>query len=383
MKGALARHGLLLAAGIALLVISRPYEGFLIGIPVAAALALWAFSRKSRPSPVKLFRSTMAPMALIVAVVAWMGYYDYRAFGSPLTLPYTVNRATYAMAPYYVWQSPRPEPAYRHTEMRAFYYGELVSYSKGRSIAGYLGRAIVKVHGALVFFAGAVLLPPLIMTRRVFMDRRIRFLILCLLVLMAGMAIEIYLIPHYLAPFAVLFYAIGLQAMRHLRVWKPEGRPVGLALVRLTVAICFVLALLRPFSGPLHLTPRPWPPEGWLWQWYGPGHSGMERARIQAGLEHSAGKHLVIVRYSTNHYMFNEWVYNSADVDGSKVIWAQEMDAASNLEVIQYYKDRKVWLLQPDTQPVQVSPYPMPADVATLAPSTVSAAATSSKEVSR
>ena len=66
------------------------------------------------------------------------------------------------------------------------------------------------------------------MMRRVFLDRRIRFLVVCVLVLTAGMAIEIFMIPHYLAPFTAAFYAIGLQAMRHLRVWKPEGKPVGL-----------------------------------------------------------------------------------------------------------------------------------------------------------
>ena len=72
------------------------------------------------------------------------------------------------------------------------------------------------------------------MVRRVFLDRRLRFLIVCVLVLAAGMAIEIYLLPHYVAPLTAAFYAIGLQMMRHLRLWKPEGKPVGLTLVRLT-----------------------------------------------------------------------------------------------------------------------------------------------------
>ena len=48
------------------------------------------------------------------------------------------------------------------------------------------------------------------MVRRVLMDRRIRFLVLSMPVLMAGMAIEIFMIPHYLAPFTAAFYAIGL-----------------------------------------------------------------------------------------------------------------------------------------------------------------------------
>ena len=56
----------------------------------------------------------------------------------------------------------------------------------------------------------------------------------------------------------------------------------------------------------------------------------------------------------------DEWVYNAANIDSSKVIWAREMDAANNLDLIRYYKDRQVWLVQPDAQPAKVSPYAMP-----------------------
>jgi hypothetical protein len=66
----------------------------------------------------------------------------------------------------------------------------------------------------------------------------------------------------------------------------------------------------------------------------------------------------VIVRYSLNHNpSFNEWVYNAADIDGSKVIWAQDMGPANDLELIHYYKDRRVWLVQPDMRPAQISQY--------------------------
>jgi hypothetical protein len=65
----------------------------------------------------------------------------------------------------------------------------------------------------------------------------------------------------------------------------------------------------------------------------------------------------VIVRYSPNHQPSNEWVYNGANIDSSKVIWAREMDEAENLELIHYYKDRTVWLVQPDSKPASVSLY--------------------------
>jgi hypothetical protein len=202
------------------------------------------------------------------------------------------------------------------------------------------------------------------MVRRVFLDRRIRFLVIGVLILAAGMAIEIFLLPHYVAPFTAAFYAIGLQAMRHLRLWKPERKPVGLALVRLTVTVCVVLAGLRVFAEPLHIAPPEWAPSNWNFTWFGPQHFGVERAEIAARLDRLPGGQLVIVRYSAKHYPLDEWVYNCADIDDSKIVWARDMDSADNLKLIEYYRDRKVWLAEPDAIPARIVPYPMPEQAA-------------------
>ncbi len=361
MKNARPREALLMAAGIALLAVTRPYEGLLLCLPVAFVLGRWILFGKNRPSAAALVRLGALPLALVLAAIAWLGYYDYRAFGSPYTLPYTINRATYAVAPYYIWQQQRPTPVYRHEELRRFYMGnELDSYRKIHKLSGFFTETSLKAIRCFEFFAGFALLPPLIMMRRVFLDRRIRFLVLCLLILAAGMVIEIYLVAHYLAPFTAAFYAIGLQAMRHLRVWSPGGQPVGVTMVRLTIVFCIVLAGLRLFTGPLHIVIPEWPASEWADKWYGPEHFGVQRAQVEAGLEQLPGKQLAIVRYFPGHVQLDEWVYNRADIDGSKVVWAREMSAADNLELIHYYHDRKVWLVEPDAQPATVSPYPMP-----------------------
>ena len=361
LKTARPRYALLMAAGIVLLAIARPYEGLLLCLPVAAVLLRWLLRGKNRPSAVALVRLGALPLALIIAAIAWLGYYDYRAFGSPFTLPYTVNRATYAIAPYYIWQQQRPTPTYRHEELRNFYVNnELRGYKKIHQLSGFFPETLFKVIRCFEFFAGFVLLPPLIMLRRVFLDRRIRFLVLCSLVLAAGMVIEIYLIAHYLAPFTAVFYAIGLQAMRHLRVWCPGGQPVGATMVRLLVVICVAMAGLRVFTVSLHIVIPEWPASEWADKWYGPDHFGMQRAHIEAGLEQLPGDQLAIVRYFPGHVLPDEWVYNRADIDGSKVIWAREMSSADNLELIHYYYGRKVWLVEPDAQPAIISPYPMP-----------------------
>jgi hypothetical protein len=355
------RSALLMAIGVVLLGTSRPYDGMLLCLPVACYLVRWALFGNNRPTATELLRRTAVPLALIVAAGAWMGYYNYHVFGSPLTLPYTIDRAQYAVTPYLVWQSRRPEPIYRHKVMREFYNNdELNEFNEINHLSGFVPQTFAKAARTILFYAGIALLFPLIMLRRVLLDRRIRFLVLCVLVLIAGQLVEVFLFPHYLAPFTAAFYAIGLQAMRHLRLWAPGDQQVGRTLVRLTVTICVVLAGVRLCAEPLHLGLPIWP-GAWASEWYClDGRSGAPRAQIESRLEQKPGRQLVIVRYATDHNSLDEWVYNAADIDGSKVIWAREMDQAENIELIHYYKDRSVWLVEPDSKPARVTLYPSP-----------------------
>lgn len=361
IRTARLRYGLLMAFGIVLLALTRPYEGLLLCLPVAVALAHWALKGKNRPAPLVLARRALLPLALIAAALAWLGYYDLRAFGNPLTLPYSVDRAQYAMAPYYVWQQPRPEPAYRHAEMRRFYdESEMTVYRKEHSLVKFLPISVVKLWTASVFFAGFALLPPLIMIRRVLHDHRIRFLVLCVAVLMAGMFIEIYMIPHYLAPFTAAFYAIGLQCMRHLRQWHPESKPVGVTLVRLCVLLCFVLGGLRAFSAPLHLNVAQWPASGWSGMWYGPDFYGTERQQITASLLAHPGRQLALVRPSNERNVLDQWIYNAADLDTAPVLWAYDMGDAANTDLMRSYPGRTAWIVDLSTTPATVTPYATP-----------------------
>jgi hypothetical protein len=362
-KPASARHGVLMIAGFVIVALSRPFEGLLLSLPVLLVIGGRALSPRGRTGREGIIRRTALPVALAIGAAAWLGYYDYRAYGNPLTLPYTVGRATYATAPYFIWQKARPEPTYRHAVMREYYRDtESNIAEQSRSISGYLYMKAILAAGSVLFFGGVALLPPLIMLRRVVTDKRVRFLVLCVLVSMAGMALQIFLLPHYLAPFTAAFYAVGLQAARHLRQWRFEGKLTGLAMVRWMVAICVVMSGLRLFAGPLHLALPEYPAAAWNFTWYGPDHFGTERVRVEESLRRHPGNQLAIVRYSSRHNPFNEWVYNSAEIDTSKIIWAREMDVANNLELIRYYRDRRVWLVEPDVMPAKVTECPAGSD---------------------
>ena len=132
-----------------------------------------------------------------------------------------------------------------------------------------------------------------------------------------------------------------------------------MAVVRSIVAICVLLALFRLVAGSPNHTGRDSFSSGLFSQWFGPDRVGTNRDRVERALEQLPGEQLAVVRYAPDHFSGIDWVYNAAEIDKSKVIWAREMDTASNQELFKYYRNRKVWLVQPDSPDSVLSPYPM------------------------
>jgi hypothetical protein len=69
------------------------------------------------------------------------------------------------------------------------------------------------------------------------------------------------------------------------------------------------------------------------------------------------GKVLVIVRYSPHHIFQDEWVYNRADLDDARIVWARDLGDTEDRQLLRYYGDRTPLLLEPDAQPPSLTPY--------------------------
>jgi len=83
----------------------------------------------------------------------------------------------------------------------------------------------------------------------------------------------------------------------------------------------------------------------------------LERAALLRQLQQLPGLQLVIVSYGSHHDVDREWVYNDADIDMAKVVWARDMGKSGNQELLQYFHDRKIWFLEPDNPSPQLLPY--------------------------
>jgi hypothetical protein len=54
------------------------------------------------------------------------------------------------------------------------------------------------------------------------------------------------------------------------------------------------------------------------------------------------------VRYAPDFDPDREWVFNGADIDGQKIVWARDMGAGKNKELVDYYRGRKFWEVEAD-----------------------------------
>jgi hypothetical protein len=348
----------LMGVGLVALANSRAYEGLVLSLPVAAALVSWLLLG-SRPGAKHRILRVVLPLVVVLALAGTvMGYYFWRVTGNPFRMPYQVGRETYATAPIFLWQAARPEPVYRHPVMREFYkrYEQDFRDEEIQTAQGFIITKLAFVTAFFIFYLGPTLLLPLLMFPHALTDRRTRLLVSIGAVAILGLAVEVFFIPHYAAPLTALTLAIVIQALRHLRVWRCNGRPAGAFLVRVVPAIGAAVLAIR-LAAPAFGLPVT---ETTLW-WarLTPSERGLERARLLARLEGMPGQHLVIVRYGPAHDPGRqlEWVYNRADVERAKVIWAREMEGTGNAHLLEYYRDRRVWLLEPDRPPIELRPY--------------------------
>ena len=68
----------------------------------------------------------------------------------------------------------------------------------------------------------------------------------------------------------------------------------------------------------------------------------------------------MVVRYSVDHPVLQEWVYNRADMDDAKIVWAREIPDVDLNPLLNYFRDRRVWLAEPDLPVPRLSVYSPP-----------------------
>jgi hypothetical protein len=345
VRHAKLRDALLLGLGLAILANSRPYEGLLFSTPVAVCLLWWLAGKTNPPQPRQTrFVGVLAPLSVVLLLtVAFMGYYNWRLTGNALLFPHVLNSQMYRSMGLFLWDHPKPPLQYHNRQFEDFYNGwEREDYQNAWPDAGRVTEEKLTRSASTYFWWGALLLLPGLPF--VLRNRKMRVPLLSLVLVAAGFFVSIWSFPHYAAPVTCVIFLLLVQAIRHLRRMRIAGRPIGLALS------CTAVFLLPGEVG-LRASNHSCDPLEWTCQ------GDPSRAAIQEKLSHTPGKHLVIVRYEDDHNIHDEWVYNGAQIDSAKVLWARELDAEQNAKLLAYFKDRHVWLVEPDKDNTELLPY--------------------------
>ena len=336
------QYAAVFATGAVLLAITRPFEGLLACLVASGVLLKW-LACQSHEKILRTISQLVLPMAVIGSVgVAFLLTNNRAVTGSASALPYSAHSRQYSSTSLILWNSPPPIKHYNLKRMESLY----LDWSRNRQLVaqtahGYFALAKQKLKLLWWFFpfAGGLCLVPLFYVAR---GERAWTRMACITILVV-VAIELQLVhsnifPHYVAPFAGLFYFL---LIRGLRGWHAASRRHDLAKhVVTTVTLYTLLGFigLAYFKSILARHPTP-------------------RSVVESILEDKPGDHLVFVNYPEDYSIHEEWVYNRADIDLSKIVWTHVLTSEQNNELSEYFAGRQQWIWHVGETPIKLLPY--------------------------
>jgi hypothetical protein len=407
------RDAVIFGLGAALLAVSRPVEGFIFCLPLSVALLFWILRRDAPAQPTS--RSPLlAPIALIlVCVVGFVGFYNSRITGSPIVFPHFIEQRLYFTTPVFLWEHDKPRRTYANPQFDDFYNNFMPSLYQ-TSWDAAVGQFWWKATEFWQFFLGPALSIPFLALPLLLGDRHIRLLLVQAALSAIGLWVVVFYHAHYAAPLAATTFLLLMLGMRRMRAWQFRGHAVGVGLTRLIVVfslligpVYFVHTMMSPSNSHFDFFRRHYAlllaltvsaiillrlvsrravrPDGRSWaistcefalvlllilqvcaierNLHPDDYSIVDdlaesfRKPVEQRLAALPGKHLVLVRYSKTHNSGEEYVYNGANIDEEKTVWAREIPGIDVTPLLTYFRDRDVWLFEPDEDNESVSPY--------------------------
>ena len=329
-RGGGLRDGVLLGAGLAIHLLTRPYESVYLALCVTLFL-LPVWRRVTRP--------LLAAALVVLPAIGLTLLQNKQVTGSWTTLPYALSQYQYGV-PAALTLRANPVPHRELTREQELDYKMQLSFrgDRAETVGSYLLRLAYRIRYYRFFF-----MPPLYVALPFFFAALRRqwfvWVVVCPLIFALGVNFFPAFQYHYMAGVTCLFVLIGVTGLEQLSRFSELA-------ARIVVSLCIAQFA---FEYGLHvLSNDPWSlalrnPE--------------RRVAVNRQLAQAPGKQLVFVRYWPRHIFQDEWVYNAADIDGARVVWARDLGAAEDEKLRRYYPDRAVWLLEPDARPPRLTAY--------------------------
>lgn len=335
------RDGALLAVGVLILMTTRPFEGLLFCLPVAAALLARLAGLVRRRAAGAALRLSLPSMLAVVLGLGVILAYNTATTADPFLTPYSLNRDRYALAPALLTTPALTPPEHPDIRFRRFYEWEALAHARRKTAAGVAGAVAAKLSALWRFYVGPALTLPFLIGAAVLARRR-RVEAAAAVAVVTGFLASSWDFPHYAAPaypVAILAVTLGLSK---LWGWTWRDRPAGRSLATALPAIGTAL-LLVPASSVIAGWPR-LPSNHW-----NAACCAIEprtrRGLVRDQLHAAPGADLVIVRYRPGDPIHDEWVYNAPDPDAADIVWARDLGPARNVALRRRFADRRQWLV--------------------------------------
>jgi len=243
---------------------------------------------------------------------------------------------------------------YNHEVLRAFWIG-FDEVAENFERTHILQTHLTNLIDFCRFMLGLpLLLCILAMLHRLVRNRRLRIPLMLMLFFYLGLALEVALLAHYWAPATVLVFLIATAAVREVACLFSPGKMRIAAICALFCAVVifdvsriggvvFRLGRAR-VAGATSRRPH-FVDQARMNRQDDVPEFIAERNRWLTFLRAQPGEQLVLVRYGPSHDTHREWVFNEADIDHSRIVWARSMPNGKDDELLRYYPHRQVWVL--------------------------------------
>ena len=342
------RDAALLGVGLGLHLLTRPYESIFLLLGV---ILFFIPAVRTREQIQKLAKSAAIVVLAVLPAIALTLFQNRAVTGTFTTLPYTLSQYQYGVPAALTFQA-EPVPHRELTPQQQLDYRMQISFrgTPQETFASYSTRLEYRIRYYRFFFLAPLYLALLsfIATIR---DYRSAWILLTAILFAIGVNFFPAFQFHYVAAVVCLMILMCVKGLQRLSQWSVHGRAVGREAARLVLFLCVAHFL---FWYSLHLFESDDFSKAMMAYetWDNINHQNPERRRlVNDELASVPGKQLVFVRYSPRHIFQEEWVYNEASIDQSRVVWARDLGSSENSKLRDYYPDRMAWLLEPDSRP--------------------------------
>ena len=337
--------GVLWGLSLVILAWTRPFEGLLFSVLMGGAMGFCILWQKQLG---KWLIRVLPGLALTLLPAVWFQarYNPGGSTGSATTFPYFMHDQQYFISPPFLFQSPFPEPLYRHEVIRQFHQSMADWHQQMRTPDMLLSVVCFRFGGAWVHYGFLMWLLPMIVLPEIWARGNARWLLLLWVIFLAIIQVVAWFLPHYAAPAWPAWWIVIATSVRILCRWTWQGKKAGQFIVCLFIATTCCYVVLERLVIPIIFD------DDWMKQ----------KTQIASQLLSQGPRHLVLVQYVADHDAGQEWVYNGADIatwnpSSGQEAWIKSRDR----ELIKHYPGRTVWFLKVDTknqkQPSELLPY--------------------------